>query len=74
MNYSPGSGTFYPRLPRWFSGKESASQAGDAGLIPGLGSSPGEGNGNPIQYPCLGNPMNIGTQWATDHGAPKNQT
>ena len=44
-------------LPRWLSGKESASSAGateDTGLIPGSGSSPGEGNGNPLQYCCLG--------------------
>ena len=37
-------------------GKESACKAGDAGLIPGLGRSPGEGNGNPLQYSCLENP------------------
>ena len=36
--------------------KESACSAGDPGSIPGLGSSPGEGNGNPLQYSCLGNP------------------
>ena len=41
-------------------GKESAYQAGDAGLIPGLGRFPGQGNGNPLQYPCLGNPMDRG--------------
>ena len=40
-------------LPRWLSGKECACSAGDAGLIPGLGSSPGEGNDNPLQYSCL---------------------
>ena len=37
--------------------KASASDAGDLGLIPGLGRSPGEGNGNPLQYSCLENPM-----------------
>ena len=37
--------------------KESACSAGDPGSIPGLGRSPGEGNGNPLQYPCLENPM-----------------
>ena len=45
-------------LPRWCSGKESACQAGvtrDAGLIPGLGRCPREGNGNPLQYSCLEN-------------------
>ena len=42
------------------SGKESACNAGDVGLIYGLGRSPGGGNGNPFQYSCLGNPMNRG--------------
>jgi len=41
--------------------------AGDVSLIPGLGRSPGEGNGNPLQYSCLGNPMDRGTWWATVH-------
>ena len=40
--------------------KESACSAGDLGLIPGLGRCPGEGNDNPLQYSCLGNPLNIG--------------
>ena len=40
--------------------KKSASSAGDLGSIPGLGRSPGEGNGNPLQYFCLGNPMDRG--------------
>ena len=53
--------------------KESACSAGDLGLIPGLGRSPGEGNGNPLQYCCLGNPMDKGAWWATDHGVSKNQ-
>ena len=44
-------------LPWWLSGKESACQAGDAGSIPGSGRSPGDGNGNPLQYSCLENPM-----------------
>ena len=44
-------------LPWWLSGKESASNAGDVGLIPGQGRSPGDGNDNPLQYSCLGNPM-----------------
>ena len=42
-------------LPKWLSGKESTCNGGDVGLIPGLGRSPGEGNGNSLQYPCLGN-------------------
>ena len=41
--------------------KASAYKAGDQGSIPGLGRSPGEGNGNPLQYPCLENPMDGGT-------------
>ena len=44
-------------LPQWFSSKKSACSAGDAGLIPGSGRSPGEGNDNPIQYSCLENPL-----------------
>ena len=42
--------------------------AGDMGLIPGLGRSPGVGNGNPLQYPCLENSMDRGAWWATVHG------
>ena len=48
-----------PRLPWWLNGKESAYNAGDpgdAGLIPGSGRSPAEGNSNPLQYSCLENP------------------
>ena len=44
-------------LPRWLSGKESACQAGDKGLIPESGRSPREGNGNPLQCSCLENPL-----------------
>ena len=47
-------------LPRWLSGKESAYNAGDLGSIPGLGRSPGERNGNPLQYSCLENSMDGG--------------
>ena len=47
-------------LPRWHSGKESICQARDVGLIPGLGRSPGEENGNPLQYSCLENPLDSG--------------
>ena len=61
-------------LPRWFSDKESICSSGDAGLIPGLGKEPGEGNGNPLQYSCLGNPMDSGAWWATVHRAAKSQT
>ena len=44
--------------------KASTYNAGDLGSIPGLGRSPGEGHGNPLQYSCLGNPMNRGAWWA----------
>ena len=47
-------------LSRWLSGKESACQARDVGLIPGSRRPPGEGNGNQLQYPCLGNPRDRG--------------
>ena len=55
-------------LPCSSLGKESACSAGDLGSIPGLGRSPGEGNGNPLQYFCLGNPMDRGAWWTTVHG------
>ena len=49
-----------PLLPWWLSGKQLACHAGDLGLIPGSGRSPGEGNGNHLQYFCLGNPTDGG--------------
>ena len=49
-------------------GKSSACNTGDLGLIPGLGRSPGEGNENPLQYPCLVNPMDRGAWQTTVHG------
>ena len=58
-------------LPRWLSGKESTCQAGEVGSIPGPGRSPGEGNGNPLQYSCLGNPMGREAWQATVHGVAK---
>ena len=54
--------------------KTSACNAGDPGSIPGSGTSPGEGNGNPLQYSCLENPMEGGAWWAADHGVAKSQT
>ena len=54
--------------------KVSACNAGDLSLIPGLGRSPGEGNGNPLQYSCLENPMDGGAWWFTVHGITKGQT
>ena len=54
--------------PRWLSGKESSCQAGDVSLIPGSGRPPGEGNGNPLQYSYLRNPMDRRAWWAAVHG------
>ena len=48
--------------------KDLPANAGTTGLIPGLGGSPGEGNGNPFRYSCLGNPMDRGDWWVTVHG------
>ena len=58
-------------LPWWLSSKESVCNAGNPGLIPGLGRSPGEGNGDPLQYSCLGNPMGRGAWQAAVHGITK---
>ena len=55
-------------------GKEFACNAGDPGLIPGSGRSPREGNGYPVQYSSLENPMDKGAWWATVHGVRKSQT
>ena len=52
-------------------GTESAYNATDLGLIPVSGRSSGEGNGNPILYSCLGNPMDRGAWWATVHGVTR---
>ena len=54
--------------------KVSACNAGDLGSIPGSGRSTGEGNGNPLQYSCLENPMGGGAWWATLHGVAKSRT
>ena len=54
--------------------KSSACNAGDLGSIPGSAISPGEGNGNPLQYSCMENPMDGGASWATVHGVAKSQT
>ena len=55
-------------------GKEFTCNAGELGSIPRLGRSPGEGNGYPLQYPCLENSMDRGVWQATVHGVPKSQT
>ena len=54
--------------------KESVCNAGDLGSIPGSGRSPGEGNGNPLQYSCLENPTDRGAWWTTVHGFTKSRT
>ena len=54
-------------------GKESTCNAGNLGLIPGSGRFPGEGNGYPLQYSCLGSPLDRGAWWATVHGVAKSQ-
>ena len=58
-------------LPQWFSGKESYCNAGDMGSIPGSGRFSGEGNGNPLQYSSLANPMDRGAWQAAVHGVAK---
>ena len=55
-------------------GKVSAYNAGNLGLIPGSGRTTGEGNGNPLQYSCLGNPMDEEAWWATVHAVTESQT
>ena len=57
-------------LPLWHSGKEQGKEQS----IPGLGRTPGEGNGNPFQYSCLESSMDRGAWWATVHGVTKSQT
>ena len=61
-------------FPGGLDGKASACNAGDLGSIPGSGRSPGEGNGSPLQYSCLENPMDKGAWWATVHEFAKSQT
>ena len=53
--------------------EESACNAGDPGAIPGSGKSPGEGNGNSLQYSCLVNSMDRGAWWTMVHGVTKSQ-
>ena len=61
-------------VPGGLDGKASAHNVGDPGSIPGLGRSPGEGNGNPLQYSCLENSMHGGAWWVTVHGVTKSWT
>jgi len=69
MNDTSGSGP-----PRWRSGKESTCSAGDVGLIPGSGRSPGGGKANLFQYSCMESPMDTGAWWATVHGVAESRT
>ena len=65
------SARLYLPFPYDSAGKESACSAGDLGSTPELRRSPGEGNGNPLQYSCLENPMNRGASRATVHGVSR---
>ena len=58
-------------LPWWLNGKEPPDNPGDAGSIPELGRSPGEENGDQLQYSCMGNPMDREGWQVTDHGVAK---
>ena len=78
MAFQSGEFRFDSRLqplgvPCSANSKESASNTGDLGLIPGLRESPEEGNGNPLQYSCLENPIDRGAWWAKVHGVAKSQ-
>ena len=63
-----------PGFPGSSEGKASACNEGDPGSIPGSGRSPGEGNGTPLQYSCLENPMDGGAWWAAVHGVAGSRT
>ena len=69
--------SFWIKIFNGLVGKESAcntEDTGDVSLSPGSGRSSGEGNGNPLQYSCLENPMERGTLWATGHEVAKSGT
>ena len=74
QGFPGGSDSEEAGLPRWLSGKESVCNAGNVTLIPGLGRYPGGGNGNPLCYPCLGNPRDRGAWQAAVHGVAKSWT
>ena len=74
LNNKKSKRTKYLELGICFSDKESTCNAGDTSSISGLGRSPGEENGNLLQYACLGNPMDRRVWWATVHGVAESQT
>ena len=65
---------FFSDFPGGSDGKEFSCNVEDLGSIPGLGRSPGGGNGNLLQYSCLENPMDKGAWWARVPGVAKSQT
>ena len=65
---------FFRDFPGGSDSKASAYNVGDLGSIPGSGRSPGEGNGNPLQYSCLENPIDREAWYATGHGVTKSRT
>ena len=69
-----GSYAKFKDFPDGSDGKASVYNAGDLGSIPGLGTSLGEGNGNPLQYSCLENPRDRGAWQVIVHGIAKSQT
>ena len=72
--FSPLGPSYDKGFPSGLESKESACNAGDLSSIPGLGRSPREGNGNPLQYSCLENSMDRGAWRATVHGVAKRRT
>ena len=72
--FQSGEMAVFKLYPWWLRQKESPCNTRDTDSIPVSGRSPGKGNGNPLQYPCLENPMDRGTWWATIHGVAKSQT
>ena len=69
--YSSNNNQHYTSFPGGSVSKESTCIAGDLSSIPGSGRSPGEGNGNPLQYSCLENSKDRGAWWATLQGVAK---
>ena len=65
---------YWTGFPSGSAGKESACNAGNLGLIPELGRSPGGGRGNPLQYSCLENSMDTGAWWDTVDGITESNT